>query len=72
MTTAHVTPELTHSPAAALRRRLPRDPLGLVAGFRAYLAFRDLSALPDAALSARGLTRADLPARAAAEITRDL
>jgi hypothetical protein len=65
------TPTLDH---AQTRRplRLPRDPLGLIAGFRGYLAFRDLSALSDADLAARGLTRADIPARALAEITRDL
>jgi hypothetical protein len=52
--------------------RLPRDPLGLIAGFRGYLAYRDLSALSDADLAARGLTRADIPTKALAAITRDL
>ena len=45
-----------------------RDPFGLVAGWRAYSVWRDLSALTDAELSARGLRRADIPQRALAAV----
>ena len=73
MTTAHLArPHLYADSAASPRKPLPHDPLGLVAGYRAYTVWRDLSALSDADLAARGLNRGDIPRLALAEITRDL
>lgn len=63
----------THSGYHAVRptpRVASRDPLGLVAGWRAYMVWRDLSSLSESQLAARGLTRQDIPAQARAEIFR--
>jgi len=71
MTTAHLARPYAYADrTASPRKPLPRDPLGLVAGYRAYTVWRDLSALSDAELAARGLVRADIPRQALAEIKR--
>jgi len=61
------TGTLSHHQARVLGKPVARRPLfpGLLAGLRAYTAYRDLSAFSDAELSRRGLTRADLPRLAA-------
>lgn len=71
MTTAQFAQSLAHTGrTSSPRRAMPRDPLGLIAGYRAYRVWRDLSALSDAGLAARGLARADVPQQSLAEITR--
>lgn len=63
MTTAQITSRPLTRPVAAAPV-IGRDPLGLKAGWRGYVVWRDLSALSDAELASRGLTRADIPAMA--------
>lgn len=49
-----------------------KDPLGLRAGWRGFVMWRDLNSLSDAELAARGVKRADIPALAmAALLDRD-
>lgn len=70
MVTANVTTHSGYHAAPTTPLVAKRDPLGLVAGWRAYMVWRDLSSLSDAELAARGLTRRDIPQRARAEIFR--
>ncbi len=42
-------------------RRARRDPLGLFAGYRAYLVYTELSSKSDRELQRMGLERVDLP-----------
>ena len=71
MITAQGPAQSGYRAVPATPRVAKQDPLGLVAGWRAYMVWRDLSALSDAQLAARGLTRRDIPAQARAEIFRD-
>ncbi len=49
-----------------------RDPLGLMAGWRAFRTYESLKDMSDAALAAQGLTRHDLPAAALMALKRAL
>lgn len=51
----------TATPVAAKAPPARRDPMGLRMGWRGFEAFSRLNALSDAELSARGLTRTELP-----------
>jgi hypothetical protein len=57
------------APTAPLKvPALGKDPLGLRAGWRGFVVWRELSALSDAELVTRGIKRADIPARAMAAL----
>jgi uncharacterized protein YjiS (DUF1127 family) len=63
------------TPMLALSDRRPlfgRDPLGLIAGWRAFRTYEALASLDDRELAARGLTRGDVPQRTLAELRRAL
>jgi hypothetical protein len=63
------------TPMLALSDRRPlfgRDPLGLIAGWRAFRTYEALAALDDRALAARGLTRHDLPQLTLTQLRRAL
>lgn len=54
-------PDLTALIDAVAPQRFPRDPLGILSGYRAYLVHASLSVKSDAELAALGVRRKDLP-----------
>jgi hypothetical protein len=55
------SPDLTALIDAVAPRRFPRDPLGILGGYRAYLVYTSLSAKGDDELAAHGVSRKDVP-----------
>lgn len=69
MTTPLLVPAHRHDRAGWL---FGHDPLGLMAGWRAFRTYEALKDLNDAALAAKGLTRNDLPVAALNALKRAL
>lgn len=68
MTTLQTTHRNTVPTAPMKVPSFGKDPLGLRAGWRGFVVWRDLNSLSDAELATRGVNRADIPALAMAAI----